>query len=363
MLRINMALAAAFCFFVANHAVQASDAASNDAFVALPPTVELALIVASLTDLGRDSGQQIDRATPYYSDVEAHFRDYAEMSAVADLSDGFNLPRLVGNAADFAFDSGGRIVETDRSGSLWKDAEGDLFRRMHQDLEAFAEASGFRSFYEEHRDDYDVLIRATHAMVDPHDMRGWLEDEFSARPGSPLIIVSPLMRYLHWTTLYKSQQRIWLKAPDPDAVAGASAFDRMRFARSVFTEVDHAYVNPVSETMKAEVAAAFGETARWATAQAAANYPTAELQFNEYMTWAVFLLYAAERLDVDDFNRLKEQTVAVMVRGRGFRAFDAFADKAIALRKSSDRKVEEMMPDLIAWSRENADASARSFEE
>lgn len=129
----------------------------------------------------------------------------------------------------------------------------------------------------------------------------------------------------------------------------------MRFVRSVFTEVDHAYVNPVTAKMAADVVEAFGRTAHWATTQAAANYPTAELQFNEYMTWAVFILYAAERLGADDFVRLKEKTVSIMKKGRGFRAFDVFADKAIALRNASERRIEAMIPDLIAWSRDHAE--------
>jgi hypothetical protein len=354
MMRKHAVPAVAICVFIFNQTVQASDVVPDDKFVSLPPTVELALIVASLTDLGRDSGQQIDRGTPYYSAVEAHFRPYADMSAVANLPDGFNLPRLVGNAADFAFDSSGRIVEVDRSGSLWKDAEGDLFRRMRKDLEVFAKTSAFSSFYEEHRDDYAVLIDATNEMVDPQDIRAWLEAEFSARPGPARIIVSPLMAGLHWTTLYKSEQRIWLKAPDPAVVDGVSALDRMRFVRSVFTEVDHAYVNPVTAKMETDVAEGFGQTAHWATTQAAANYPTAELQFNEYMTWAAFLLYAAERLNPDDFERLNEKTVSIMKKGRGFRAFDVFADKATSLRNNSERKIEAMIPDLVAWSRDQA---------
>ena len=357
MMRKYTGLAAIVCIAACSQIVEASDKVPDDAIVSLPPTVELALVVGSLTDLGRDSGRQINRSTPYYSTVEAHFRAHADMSAVANLPDDFSLPRLVGNAADFAFDCNGRIVEVDRSGSLWKDAEGDLFRRMRQDLETFAKASGFTSFYEEHRDDYATLIRATSEMVDPNDMRSWLEAEFSARPGPARIYVSPLMANFHWTTLYKSEQRIWLKAPDPSVVAGASALDRMRFVRSVFTEVDHAYVNPVTETMDADVAAAFEKTAHWATPQAAANYPTAELQFNEYMTWAAFLLYAADRLTADEFIHLKEETVSMMVKGRGFRAFGAFADKAIALRNTSERRVEAMIPELVTWSRDSADAA------
>jgi len=355
--RIYKALAAVFCICVCNQTVQAFDASRNDAWVSLPPTVELALVVASLTDLGRQEGRQIRRDTPYYSAVEAHFRAYADMGAVASLPDGFNLPRLVGNAADFDFDGDGRIVEVDQTGSLWKDAEGDLFRWLRKDLEKFADASGFVSFYEDHRDDYAVLIAATREMVDPQDVRAWLEAEFSARPGPVRIIVSPLMAGFNWTTLYKREQRIWIKPPDPAAVAAASSVDRMRFVRSVFTEVDHSYVNPVTETLEAEIAAAFRETARWATTQAAENYPTAELQFNEYMTWAAFLLYAAERLSEDEFIHLKKETVSVMVNGRGFREFDVFVDQAIELRNRSGRSIEAMIPDLVAWCRDRADAT------
>jgi hypothetical protein len=351
------ALAAALGIVLCHQAAQASDALRDDGFVSVPPTVELALVVASLSDLGRQEGRQIQRDTPYYSAVEAHFRAYADMDAVAGLPDGFSLPRLVGNAADFAFDRNGRIVEVDRTGSLWKDAEGDLFRRMREDLEEFADASGFMSFYEDHRDDYAALIAATGEMVDPQDIRAWLEAEFSARPGPARIIVSPLMAGFNWTTLYKSEQRIWIKPPDPAAVAAASRVERMRFVRSVFTEIDHSYVNPVTEAMEADIAAAFQETLRWATTQAAENYPTAELQFNEYMTWAAFLLYAAERLPADGFTRLKEETVSVMVKGRGFLAFDVFADRAIALRNSSGRRVEALIPELVAWCRESADAT------
>jgi len=354
-MRRCMALAAVFCVSAFNQTVHASDLAPDDGFVSLPPTVELALVVASLTDLGRDSGRQIDRSTPYYSTVEAYFRPYAKMSAVADLPEDFNLPRLVGNAADFDIDRNDNIVEVDQSGSLWGDADGDLFRRMRPDLEAFAEVSGFISFYERHHEEYATLIKATTEMVDPQDIRAWLEAEFSARPGPARIIVSPLMAGLNWTTLYKNEQRIWIKAPDPSVVVETSALDRMHFVRSVFTEIDHAYVNPVAATMEADIAFAFEQTARWATTQAAKNYPTAELQFNEYMTWAAFLLYAAERLTEEDFILLKERTVSIMVDGRGFRAFESFADKALVLRKAPRRRVEAMIPDLISWSRNSAD--------
>jgi len=334
-----------------------SSQSRNDGFVSLPETVELALVVSALSELGRENGQQIDRSGAYFQEVEAHFAEFADQPAVTSLSADFNLPRLAGNAADFAFDSDGRLLEVDSSGSLWNDAEGDLFRKMRSDLEAFAQASDFRGFYEKHRDEYAVLIEATEAMINSDDMQNWLEAEFSARPGPPRVIVSPLMAGLNWTTLFKTEQRIWIKAPNPSFAASGSSLDRMRFAQWVFTEVDHAYVNPSTAKLTDEIAVAFANTPFWASSEAATNYPTAELQFNEYMTWAVFLLYASDNLAPDEFITLKEEVFRTMVAGRGFRAFEAFADQAMLLRERSNTSVEKTIPSLMQWSRAYADSS------
>jgi len=329
----------------------------NEGIVSLPETVELAFVVAALSELGRVSGQQINRGGAYYEDVEAHFSEFTGLPAVASLSADFNLPRLAGNAADFAFDSDGRLVEIDDSGSLWNDAEGDLFRMMRSDLEAFAQASDFRGFYEKHRDDYAVLIDATEAMINSDDMQIWLEAEFSARPGPPRVIVSPLIAGLNWTTLYKSEQRIWIKAPNPSFVASGSLLDRMRFTQWVFTEVDHAYVNAATARLADEIAVAFANTPVWASPGAAENYPTAELQFNEYMTWAAFLLYASDRLAPDEFIILEEEVVKTMAVQRGFLAFEAFADQAMLLRERSNTPMEMTIPVLMQWSQAYADPS------
>jgi hypothetical protein len=329
----------------------------NDGFVSLPETVELALVVAALSELGRQKGQQIDRSGTYFEEVEAHFSAFADQPAVTNLSADFNLPRLAGNAADFAFDSNGRLLEVDSSGSLWNDTEGDLFRKMRPDLEAFAQASDFLGFYEKHRDDYAVLIEATESMINSDDMQNWLEAEFSERPGPPRVIVSPLMAGLNWTTLYKAEQRIWIRAPDPSFAASGLSLDRMRFAQWVFTEVDHAYVNPATAKLTDGIAVAFAKTQIWASPVAAANYPTAELQFNEYMTWAAFLLYASDRLARDEFITLKAEVIKTMVGGRGFRAFEAFADQAMLLRERSNNPVEKTIPVLMQWSQAYADSS------
>lgn len=343
----SIVIAAALAWSGMVAGASAQDEAS--AVIAVPETVELAFIVAALSELDRERGGQIDRATPYFRAVEAHFRPFADMPAIADLPADFNLPRLAGNAADFAFDEDGRIVEVDRSGSLWGDTSGDRFRAMRDELERFAQASGFREFYAAHQPTYAAGINATAELIDLADMTRWLNDEFSARPGTARVYVSPLTQGLHWTTLYKPEQRIWIKAPDADEVENASALERMRYARTVFTEIDHAYVNPTTAAMPvADVEAAFGNIDHWADGEAV-YYSSAALQFNEYMTWAVFLIYAQERLEPSDFEALYAGVTGLMVRNRGFIAFEALASEALQQRRTSGLTAEALMPVMLDW--------------
>ncbi|WP_295694168.1 DUF4932 domain-containing protein [uncultured Maricaulis sp.] len=330
--------------------ISAQEASDSDFVIAVPETVELAFIIAALSELDRENGAQINRRSDYFADIAAYFEPYMDLPAIADLPPAFNLPRFAGNAADYAFNESGGLVEVDDSGSLWRDSDGDRFRAMLGELESFAMTSGFREFYRSRESLYSANIDATRQMVDPEDMTGWLVAEFSAREAPIRIYVSPLTGGLNWTTLYKPEQRMWLQAPDADNVAQSTVLDRMRFARSVFTELDHSYVNPVSAGMVDEVNAAFSDATVWASQQAISQYPTAELQFNEYMTWAVFLLYASDRLDAADYETLRPEVVNVMENRRGFRAFGAFTHALAERRADTGQRIEDLFPAMLDWS-------------
>lgn len=86
--------------------------------VELPERVELAMIVAVISDLDPD-GQMIRPNGPYVEAVEARFSSYADHAVFDALGADFNLPRLAGNAADFAFNEDGDLIETDGTGSIW----------------------------------------------------------------------------------------------------------------------------------------------------------------------------------------------------------------------------------------------------
>ncbi len=323
---------------------------SDSVSVELPEAVELAMIVAVVSDLDPE-GRMIEREGEYVQAIEAHFAPHADHPLFAALDDSFNLPRLAGNAADFAFDETGNLIEVDTSGSIWGDSDGDIFRAHLELLNDFAAQSDFLGFYQSHQALYQRGISDMRAQTDSEAMTAWLEANFTARPGPMQIIVSPLIGGLNWTTIFKPRTRMWVAQPSGGApIFEKSNYDRVVDGYAVFTELDHSYVNPATTEILDRVEAGFSNLDVWATPQTSAlAYRTAELQFNEYMTWAVYLMYAADQLPPEEFAQLKDRFVSFMVDQRGFRAFGDFADVALDHFAEGELTAEQIMPVMAAW--------------
>lgn len=336
-----------FCLLQTATAISAETTESCLASVSLPETVELALVVAGMTPLARDNNNVINREGAYFEAVEEHFGEHADHPLIAALGADFNLPRLVGNAADFGFDQTGELIEVDNSGSLWGDSENDLFRLHIALIADFARQSGFRKFFSNHQTVYRELVDRTDAAIDIERMRCWLEANFTAVPGKSYVHVSPLMANFHWTTLYKPEHRLWVSGAPASGLD--DELDRMLYGRAIFTELDHPFVNPVTAQHSSAVEAAFEKSGIWLTERAGEYYPSGELQFNEYMTFAVFLMFAADHLTMPDFEELKEDVVSMMAERRGFIAFEAFAEEALLRYRSDGAIAEALIPALIEW--------------
>lgn len=333
---------------VAGFAAAASKV-SEKPLVVVSPSVELALVIAGLSGLDRTSNNSIDREDPYFDEVEAHFQPVADHPVFQALGDSFNLPRLAGNAADYAFDDRGELIKIDDSGSLWGDTDNNLFANHLSLIQDFATRGDFLGFYAAREPLYNRLIFATSEAMNEEVMTRWLHSQYTIRPGAFRLFVSPLLSGFHWTTLFKPEQRIWLNPPDPDESARWSVQQRMSFARAVFTELDHAYVNPVTTTMLDEVTRAFSDLSAWGTEGAIRAYSSPELVFNEYMTWAVFLLFAQSILADEPLAIMSRDIVRMMENGRGFTRFGDFATEASRLFTKLGLTAEELQPLMVEW--------------
>jgi hypothetical protein len=123
--------------------------------------------------------------------------------------------------------------------------------------------------------------------------------------------------------------------------------------RIVFTEIDHNYVNPISDEYASQIEPIFSDRTRWAGGGPADDYNTPLSVFNEYMTWAVFSLYFIDHFSAEDFKTINEFVEKQMVERRGFHRFPEFNRKVMDLyRASSTKKIEDLYESVLAWCRD-----------
>lgn len=311
------------------------------AAVVVHRATELAWILAGLSPLDR-GGAALNRNTPYWRAAETWFGAFRDHPAVTALGGDFNLPRLIGNAANYRLDAPGSLTRSPGHRAMWDDPTGDLFTRHRDLIESFARESRALAFFD-HQHDALETIRATLAgATDLADMQSWLESQFLARPKAMTVFVSPVTGGWNFTNLNPETPRLWV----PAAARPATPHDRFRIVRTIFTEMDHNYVNPATARLAPAAYGFMTEANGWATPEAWSNYGTAELIVNEYMTFSAFLAYAQDRLSGDDLSRTETETRRLMER-RGFTRFARFAD-AVSGERRRGVNLEALYPAVMA---------------
>jgi hypothetical protein len=119
----------------------------------------------------------------------------------------------------------------------------------------------------------------------------------------------------------------------------------------IFTEVDHNYVNPRTDDFGSQIDSIFSNREIWARGKHADFYRRPVFVFNEYMTHALFSLYALDTFDGPTARFLIERREA-MNEGRGFLKFREFNAALIKLKKETpNTPVSELYPKVIDWCR------------
>jgi hypothetical protein len=120
--------------------------------------------------------------------------------------------------------------------------------------------------------------------------------------------------------------------------------------RLVFTEIDHNFVNPVTDQHRDLVNGAFDNRSEWTT-DASSFYQSPSAVFNEYMTWAVFLVYLEGRVSAEDFTEVVTMTTTMMEGSRRFQRFGRFAQELLRLyrERPSGSRIPDLYPRLLEW--------------
>ena len=161
------------------------------------------------------------------------------------------------------------MFEVDRirlDGIHWKAEWRDTFKPRRHLVEDFARTSRFREFYRDNMSYYQEQIARYKREVPVEQMWQWIEERFPARFDSYRIVLSPLVGGTHNTQDFsngKFCEAVMFVAMGPILEGEIDNIKRMSAARIVFTEIDHNYVNPVTDRFEGRVNKVFADYKKW----------------------------------------------------------------------------------------------------
>jgi len=318
--------------------------------VVIPQVYELANVMVALTDNAQPNW--VNKDTEYYKRVLEYFAPYKIHSAIknlnAKLSAGSYL-NIRENSAAYVFD-GQKIVKSSTYAGF---RARDQFEKLLPLIQDFAVESNFLSFYQNEEHLYDRLESLEHERAQVKEAWDWLQIQFPDQVDSYRIIMSPLAGASHSIRLFENnsfkENVIFMSAPSlvsKDSVSQGIS-DALALRRA-FTEIDHNYVNPISDKYVDAINKAMADLGKWNTK---GSYRSPYETFNEYMTWAVFGIYVYDRFGESNYEKVMLQPTEFMENNRGFVKFQSFYQHLLELFQKYDgkKRVPELYPEILEW--------------
>lgn len=329
--------------------------------VEIPPLKELLHIMLAITKTGLSNDDMVDQKSRYYQDVLNHFRPYADEPIIQTFDSLLNVSLyhyifISGNA--MTYDLSKTRLKPNRNYIFPAQAVANMVIKVNpldtyrKEIEAFAKKSQFKKFYSQHKAYYDSLITDYISGANLGKQWKWLEKNFKNRINSYLILCSPLINGLNYTTEFndKGFRQILMVLPPLEHNPSLSNIQNDVFnTRIMFTEIDHNYVGPPSKANKAGIDSALSNRSVWVNEKTEGTYayPTPLKVFDEYMTFGVFLLYCKDNYDNTLFEETRNSVISLMT-DRGFPKMETFISSLEKVRaEAPDVKIDELYPRLL----------------
>ncbi|MEM7370484.1 MAG: DUF4932 domain-containing protein [Bacteroidota bacterium] len=338
--------------------------------IEIPDVYEISHFVMALEDKDMSYSSFVRSDGSYYQDVMDHFGEYRDHPLIQNLdlasSLGLNVTYFErhynyrGNSYLYEL-QGSRLRFKNIYTFMYRNPEiVNLFQLHLDDFIDFMRQSDAVGFLEEHRDFYREQEDWYHKGVDVKDMWMWLEEKFPRRFQACKVILSPLTRSSHNTLYFTNvsvaesrnqelfeEMIIFVSALRSDP-ALMTPVQRAANQRTVFTEIDHHYVNPITDRYVVRLDNAMQHLDKW-NEDATGVYIGARSTFNEYMTWAVFCLWTLDREEEAIANEVIEGVVDVMENFRGFTKFSLFTQELISLYQADPSSLDQLYPPMLDW--------------
>lgn len=122
-------------------------------------------------------------------------------------------------------------------------------------------------------------------------------------------------------------------------------------SRVVFTEIDHNFVNPLSDKKIDIINKVFADRNKWTKeCKATSAYESAYSVFNEYMTWGLFSLYCLDNFPSNDARQSIQKMEKQMTNSRNFIKFKEFNQQLIKIYKDNPNiKMNDIYDKVLKW--------------
>lgn len=327
---------------------------------------ELLHIMIAITELGLENDDMVEQKGDYYKDMLKHFEPFKNEPIIVKCdsllkTNPVNYIFLTGNAISYNF-KGNKLVKDKnylfpaQSVSSHTRITENLITKYKKEIEDFAKKSDFRKFYKNSNKYYSKIIDDYNAQANIKQQWNWLEKNFDTKVNSYVIMTSPLIHGLNYTTNYEDNNfnQIFLVVPPISYSEKLSeTVNIISNTRYVFTEIDHNYVGNPTKKFENEINEALKNRELWVDTKQKGTeyYPTPRRIFDEYITWSLYVIYVSELFNNNQpaFD-YAYQNVNDAMKGRGFPKIKEFTDQLIALRKNNpNKKFEELYPELVNW--------------
>nr|WP_317632833.1 DUF4932 domain-containing protein [uncultured Flavobacterium sp.] len=332
----------------------------NKFIVETPEVHELGNIAIALTKVGQIDSNMINMNTDYYKKVMTYFKPFENHPLIDTLNKYIHTPleknsyyyyfTIKMDACAFVF-NGDKIENEGYIKKLsWPFYE-NPFDKHRELFEDFAKKSEFRKFYKSNKKYYTELVKTYKELNPVAKMQHWLQNKFKVEYGSYKAVFSPLVGGSHAANNYEANgfdhRFMFIAAAEYDKNMTLE-YNILFESRVLFTEIDHHFVNPVSDKKREILKEIIGNNRqKWVndTVTGTDSYPDGFSVFNEFMTWSLFSLYAYDNYSEEEVDKYLKSMVKNMDL-RGFLHFDEF-NTALIAKYNENKNIS--MPDLINY--------------
>lgn len=323
--------------------------------VEYPETYELANIILALTKYGKTDKWEVRQNFDYYNKMQEYFK----LVDNHPLLDSVNYSRkrwkeylsFRTDAYAFSFDENNKLI---RNNAFYANESVKPFDKHLDLINDFVEKSKFREFYTKHKLHRKNIIENYKKTQYLNEMKDFLISEFGNQISSNIkykVIISP---FVYRMNCHRDIDSIttadFITVPDyiiSDTLK-ISSYKQATAIHNLFTEMDHGYINPITEKYNEIVNKSFDETI-WNIKSGYENQNNAV--FNEYMTWGVYDIFIQKYFptyanEIGLYWSFQNDT-------RGFQYQQIFTQKLKNLyNDKKETKIADLYPKMLKWTSE-----------